>query len=74
MLDRRPSANSATPAAAGSVYDSITLHAFIFTLTVVTAVVLSYGPAAALHHVVDVLAAAGTPSVDPAAWQGAMAF
>ena len=74
MLHRRPSTNSATPAAAGSVYDRVTLHAFMFTLTVATAVVLFYGPAAALHHIADVLAAAGTPDIDPTAWQGAMAF
>lgn len=74
MLHRRPSADSAAPAA-GSAYDRVTLHAFMFTLTVAAAVFLSYGPAAAMHHIADVLASAGSlPLPDADAWSGQMVF
>lgn len=75
MSQRRSQANSAAPASAGSVFDRVTLHAFMFTVTVAAAVILSYGPAAAMHHIADVLASAGNlPLPDADAWSGQMIF
>lgn len=74
MPQRRSPATSKARTDADAAYDRITLHAFMFTLTLATAVTLSYGPAAAMHHIVDVLASAGPPPVDPDLWQGAMAY
>ena len=69
MLHRRPSADSAAPAA-GSAYDRVTLHAFMFTLTLATAAVLAYGPGPAAHHIADVLSAAEIASPGSDGWQG----
>lgn len=75
MHHRRPSARTAAQAAAGSSFDSITLHAFMLTVTVATAVILSYGPAAAVHHIGDVLATAGDIQLSAdATWGTPIAF
>lgn len=74
MSQRRTPATSATRTATDDIFDRITVITFVVTVMVAATVIFDYGPAAAIQHIGDVLAAAGVPSGDPAAWQGTMAF
>ena len=75
MPNRRFPLDTATHKAEASAFDRVTLHAFMLTVTVATAVVLGYGPVAALRHIADVLASArDLPMPDASAWSGQMVF
>ena len=75
MLRRRPPIRPASHGDEGSAFDRVTLNALMLTVTVAAAVVVGYGPAAALHHVADVLASArDLPMPDASAWSGQMVF
>lgn len=74
MSHRRSPTTSATRTATDHIFDRVTLIAFVLTVMVAATVFVDYGPVAALHHIGDVLAAAGTPSGNLDMWQGAMAF
>ena len=74
MSQRRSTVRSTTRTATHDVFDRVTLITFVLTTVVAATVVLDYGPAAALNHITDVLAAAGTAPIDPAVWQGAVAY
>lgn len=75
MLRRRPTPHAASHDDRGSAFDRLTFHAFMLAVTVTAAVMLGYGPAAALRHIGDVLAAAGElPLPDATAWSGQMVF
>ncbi len=75
MLHRRSPSHPASHNGEASAFDRVSLNAFMLTVTVTAAIVIGYGPAAALHHIADVLASArDLPMPDAAAWSGQMVF
>lgn len=75
MLRRRFQPHTASHNDEASAFDRVTLNAFMLTVTVAVAVVIGYGPAAALQHIADVLASArDVPMPDASAWSGQMVF
>ena len=75
MIRRRSPRDIASHNDEASAFDQATLHAFMLTVTVAAAVVIGYGPSAALHHIADVLASArDLPMPDATAWSGQMVF
>ena len=75
MLRRRSTPHAASHDGEASAFDRLTLNAFMLAVTVTVAAVLGYGPAAALHHLADLLAdARELPLPDATAWRGQMVF
>ena len=75
MIHRRFPSHPASHNDEASTFDRVTLNAFMLSVTVAAAIVVGYGPAAALHHIADVLASArDLPMPDASAWSGQMVF
>ena len=75
MLHRRSPSHPASHNEEASAFDRVTLNAFMLAVTVTAAIVIGYGPTAALHHVADVLASArDLPMPHASAWSGQMVF